>query len=347
MERVLEKKDLQKFLDSLKKTYKVIGPTKKGGATATYAHATFGFIDKIEDLEIDYKSTMLSPKIIFFPDNQPLFGYKKKEDGVNLKDLREVWNEQRVLLGLHPCDIAALSCLDKVFGEKGFEDESYNNKRSKSIIIGVTCAEPQKSCFCNVLGTGPDAETGYDLLMTDLGDGYFFRAETAIGREIISADYFKDATDQDRVRREREIERVSKELPDDLEGSGISEVMAEKYNDELWDEFSDECLTCGACNMVCPTCHCFTIKDKTTSDRSEGTRLLVWDSCHFERFAKMAGDLTVREEKSSRFKHRLYDKFYYDKERSGTVFCVGCGRCIEFCPSHIDIRAALRKLQEV
>lgn len=346
MERVLEKKDLQKFLNDLKKKYEVIGPTKKGGGTSSYSHATFSHIDKIEDLEIDYKSSMLSPKIVFFPDNQPLYNYQKTGDGVKLRDVREVWDKGRALFGLHPCDIAAISCMDKVFMEEGLEDQSYQDKRSKSIIIGLTCADTQKFCFCNVVGTGPDTEKGYDLLMTGLGDRYFFKAETESGKKLISADYFGDVTDEDREQREEELERIRKDLPDELDIQKISEVMQEKYGDELWDEFSDMCLTCGACNMVCPTCHCFMIKDKTNWDRSEGTRVLVWDSCHFERFAKMAGDLNIREEKSSRFKHRLYDKFHYDKKRSGTVFCVGCGRCIEFCPSHIDIRSALKKLQE-
>jgi ferredoxin len=183
--------------------------------------------------------------------------------------------------------------------------------------------------------------------MTDLGDRYFFKAITDKGKALLSAEYFKEATAEDRKQRKEDIQQVENALPQEMDLSKISGAIPEKYNDDLWDEFSEMCLTCGACNMVCPTCHCFTINDKTNLDRTQGTRVLVWDSCHFERFAKMAGDLNIRKEKSSRFKHRLYDKFYYDEKRSGSIFCVGCGRCLEFCPSHIDIREALKKVQEV
>jgi len=347
MERILKKIDLQKFFDDLKKTYEMIGPTKKGGGTSSYSHTTFGPIHKIEDLEIDYKSSMLSPKIIFFPDNQALYKYEKKADGVNLEDLRETWDKEKVLFGLHPCDIRAVALLDKVFMEEGIEDRFYRDKRNKSIIIGLTCPETQKSCFCNVVGSGPDIDAGYDALMTDLGDRYFFKAETEKGQNLISGVYFQDATDEDRKQRAEKVEEIRKTLPLKIDLEKVLEVIPEKYGDELWDEFSEMCLTCGACNMVCPTCHCFAINDKTNWDHSRGKRVLVWDSCHFERFARMAGDITIREEKSSRFKHRLYDKFHYDAKRSGAVFCVGCGRCMEFCPSHIDIRDALKKIQEV
>ena len=115
MEKVLKKKDLPQFLDDLKSNYEVIGPTKKGGGTSRYSHATFGTINRIEDLEIDYQSSLLSPKIIFFPDNQKLYAFKKAENRISLEDTRDIWTRERVLFGLHPCDIAAIECLDKVF----------------------------------------------------------------------------------------------------------------------------------------------------------------------------------------------------------------------------------------
>ena len=103
-------------------------------------------------------------------------------------------------------------------------------------------------------------------------------------------------------------------------------------------------MTCGACNMVCPTCHCFTILDKANVGKTEGKRVRIWDSCHYEKFAKMAGGFDIRPEKVSRLKHRLYDKFYYPFITYGEGFCVGCGRCIRHCQSEIDIREALREV---
>jgi sulfhydrogenase subunit beta (sulfur reductase) len=346
MEKILLKEKLQIFLDDLKKRYDVVGPTKKGGGTSSYSYAIFGPIESMEDLDIKYKFSMLSPKIIFFPDNQAFYKYQKKGESVHLQDARGIWNKKKVVLGMHPCDISALACLDKILLEEGVEDTSYRERRNKSLIIGMTCPETRGSCFCSVIGSGPDIEKGYDVLMTDLGDRYFFRAKTGAGEQLVSSEYFSKVTDEERKQRELQIEKIRNALPQNIVLEKVLDRLPEKYDDDLWDEFSEMCLTCGACNMVCPTCHCFAMNYRTNWDRTEGTRVLVWDSCHFERFARMAGDMDIRKGKSSRFKHRLYDKFYYDVRRSGIAFCVGCGRCLEFCPSHIDIRDALTKVQE-
>ncbi|RLE37333.1 hypothetical protein DRJ17_06830 [Candidatus Woesearchaeota archaeon] len=344
MEKILLKVNFQKFLEDLKANFKVIGPTRKGGGTATYSYACFDEIEDLDDLEMDYKFSMLSPKMVFFPDNQELYGYEKVGADIKLVDLRDKWGKDIAIVGLHPCDIAALLCLDRVFREEPFEEEYYNSKRQRTAIIGMTCTEPKGSCFCNLVGSGPDIEEGYDLLLTDIGDRFYFRSGTELGDRLISANYFMEPTEGDRDRRSEEVKRVAKELGPGLHVDTAQRVMEEKYDDSLWDEFSSKCVTCGSCNMVCPTCHCFSIVDKTNFDQTRGKRILVWDSCHFERFALMAGNINVRGEKESRFKHRLYDKYYYDPMRYGRIFCVGCGRCLEFCPSHIDIRDALNKL---
>ena len=344
MEKILEKESFQEFLEDLIKQYKVIGPVRKGGGTSTYSYTTFDYVESVEDLEMDYTSSMLTHKSIYFPDNEPVYEYEVKNNRVEIRDLMEIWSGERVIVGMHPCDITAILHLDKVFLEEAFEDPYYKDKRSKTIIIGLTCSKVKASCFCNIVGSGPDIETGYDLLMTDIGDSYFIKVGSEVGEGIVSKDYFRNANEEDRKRRSDEIEKVAKQLPAKLDMDKILDVMPEKYNDGLWKEYSDRCLTCGACNMVCPTCHCFVINDKTNSDRTKGTRFLSWDSCHFERFARIAGS-NIRGEKGSRYKHRMYDKFYYDVKRYGTVFCVGCGRCLEFCPSHIDIRSILRKLE--
>lgn len=346
MERVLLKVDFQKFLEDLKAGFKVIGPTRKGGGTATYSYACFDEIRDLDDLEIDYKSSMVSPKMVFFPDNQELYEYEKVGANIKLTDLRDIWDENVAILGLHPCDIVAVLCLDRVFREQPFEEEYYKSKRRKTVIIGLTCTEPKRSCFCNIVDSGPDLKEGYDLLLTDIGDRFYLRSATELGNKLISADYFMDATEEERNKRSQEIARVSEQLGSGLDTNSIQRVMAEKYDDRIWDEFSAKCVTCGSCNMVCPTCHCFSIIDKTNPDHTRGRRVLVWDSCHFERFSLMAGNLNVRGEKGARFKHRIYDKYYYDPMKYGTIFCVGCGRCLEFCPSHIDIRDALKQLEE-
>ena len=344
MEKILQKGDFPKFFADLKNDYKIVGPTRKGSATI-YAYLAIDYIDRVEDLELDYQSTMLSSKRLFSPDNEALFGFKKAGEDVFLEDLGERWEKKRALLGIHPCEIVAISRLDKVFGEV-YKDPYYWNRRENTLIIGLTCNRPGDYCFCNVTSSGPDIEDGYDLLMTDIGDSYFFKTGSEMGEKLIQRAYFRGATAEDKQRREECLEKVRKGLKDSFKIEGIAKVMEEKYNDKLWDEYWKRCVTCGVCNIVCPTCHCFAIIDKMNVDQTEGKRVRIWDSCHFEHFAKMAGGLDPREEKSSRFKHRLYDKFYYPPIRYGVIFCVGCGRCIDFCQSRIDVRDALKRLQE-
>ncbi|MBA7558989.1 Anaerobic sulfite reductase subunit A [subsurface metagenome] len=344
MEKTLGKEYFHEFLEYLKQNYRIAGPTRKGGATA-YTYLTFDYVEKTEDLELDYQTSMVPPKRLFAPDNEALFGFKKVGSDVILEDLGEKGEKKCILLGIHPCDIVAISRLDKVFAEV-YRDPYYWNRRENTIIIGQTCDRAGDYCFCNITGSGPDIEGGYDLLMTDIGDSYFFRTGSQSGEKLIQRDYFKAPTPEDKRGREERLENIRQGLKDDFNIEGIVEVMKEKYNDKLWDEYGERCVTCGVCNMVCPTCHCFAILDRANVDQTEGKRIRVWDSCHFERFAKMASGLDLREEKGSRFKHRLYDKFYYPPVRYGDIFCVGCGRCIEFCQSRIDIRDALKKLQK-
>jgi len=345
-EKILLHSDSQKFLDDLQRNAEVLGPTRKAGGTSSYSNPIFAAIKKWGDLEIGYKSSMLSPKKILFPDNQDLYGYQVETDTVRLENLTAHLDREVVLLGIHSCDIAAISCLDRLFMHDRYRDDVYAARRGKTTIIGLTCSEPHEQCFCNIMGAGPDASSGYDLLMTDLGDRFLIKAGTEKGAKLLEADYFKEASDEDRRQREDTIRKVEKSLPASMDLRRITNNMLVKYDDDLWEEFTDACRSCGACNMVCPTCHCFAITDKTNIDRTKGRRVLLWDPCHFERFSQIAGNKSVRGEKSQRYKHRLYDKLLYDPQRHDTIFCVGCGRCAEFCPAHINLLAVLAKLEE-
>jgi sulfhydrogenase subunit beta (sulfur reductase) len=337
MERILFKKKIDR---------NILGPTRKGGGTSSYSETTFGKIKKIEDLDINYKSTMLSPKSILFPDNQPLYKFIKLENRVTLENLQSTSKQEIVLFGVHTCDIVAIHCLDKVFAGENLSDAYYNERREKVTIIGLTCENPQSYCFCQAVGSGPDIDRGFDILMTDLGDRYFLKSGSKKGEKLLNSEFFDEVTAEDSKLREQKLEKARKNLPKPDGVKKMITLMPEKFNDRLWGKIAQECCSCGSCNMVCPTCHCFTIADKTNSDLSEGRRVLVWDTCHFERFAEMAGNFNPREGKDIRFKHRIYDKFYYDPQRYRRIFCVGCGRCIKYCPSHIDLIAEIEKMQE-
>lgn len=346
MDKILPKENFASFLADLQKEAQVIGPTRKGGGTSTYSSALFAPIRTIEDLDLDYKSTMLSPKKLLFPDNHVVYEYERQGGQVKLRPVEDDWPGQTVLFGVHPCDVVAIERLDKLFLEGRYQESTYKARREPLIIIGLTCAQAGKTCFCNLMGAGPDLDHGCDLLFTDMGGAFFVRSQSPQGEKLLQAAYFRPASPEEQQQREQTLAKVAEALPPKMDLERIIANLPEKYTDSLWDEFSDVCCSCGACNMVCPTCHCFSFLDRTNQPRTRGKRVLVWDPCHFERFALMAGGVNARGEKSARYKHRLYDKLLYDPGRHGELFCVGCGRCIEYCPAHIDLRTVLKKLEE-
>ena len=344
MQKKLKKKDFKKFFHDLKEEYKIFAPTRKGTITA-YNFGTFDYVDDIKWLSLD-RNPISSPKKLFMPDGEALFKFEKMGNEVVLKDGEPEWKEKRVLLGVRPCDLTAMAKFDKVFNE-AHEDPFYQERRKNTLIIGMTCNEmTDDSCFCTLTESGPDSDSGYDLLMTDIGDSYFFKSGSPEGERLLEKSYFKKVSPEDVEARGQKIGEVKKELEhkNKLNLTNIKEAMGQAYDSPLWDKYGKRCVTCGACNMVCPTCHCFTILDKANVGKTEGKRVRIWDSCHYEKFAKMAGGFDIRPEKVSRLKHRLYDKFYYPFITYGEGFCVGCGRCIRHCQSEIDIREALREV---
>ena len=338
--KVLSKKDLPKFLDDLRKDHELVGPKKKG------KNFVFDYIEDDSELQLDYPTTSLPPKKVYFPPEEDLYEYKKDGNDVVIKDLTEKWARKRALLGVHPCDIKALQCLDKVFGDE-YKDPAYLERRKMSIVIGMTCSDASPQCFCVAAESGPDAESGYDLLMTDIGTSYYFKSGSEAGNELLAASYFKDAEAADTKKRDAAVQRVAKKMPQGLNPSKVKSLMEEKVNDKLWDEYSKKCVLCGACNFVCPTCHCFTIVNEPNLTRTEGKMKRTWDACHFKNFAKIAGEGNFRGEREARVKHRLYDKLHHSQDMYGDVFCVGCGRCIVACPASIDIREVVQKVAGV
>ena len=344
MEKKLKKSDFKKFFEDLKEEYRIFAPTRKGTITA-YNFGNFDYIDDIKWLNLD-RNPISSPKKLFLPDGEALFKFEKVANEVILKEGDQPWDKKRALLGVRPCDLAAMAKFDKVFAQAPPEP-SYQERRKNTQVIGLTCNKPtDDNCFCALTETGPDAAAGYDLLMTDIGSSYFIKSGSPEGERWLGRQYFKKVTPKDVQVRDEKIILINKELGKKkrFKMKGIKEAMGRVYNEKLWDRYGKRCTACGSCNMVCPTCHCFTILDKANVGQTEGKRVRIWDACHFEKFATMAGGFDVRPEKTSRLKHRMYDKFYYPFITYGESFCVGCGRCIRHCQSEIDIREALSEV---
>jgi len=258
------------------------------------------------------------------------------------------WSELRLdVAGIRPCDVHGLTLLDKVFISE-IVDPYYVTRRENTIIICITCNNPTEYCFCNFTKSGPSIKEGFDLLLTDIGQFFLVEIGSEKGNDIINSnsDLFQEATENDLVKRDQKIREVEEKLSrNQLTGANeLYQKLIRVFNDELWNEYGRKCVACGKCNFTCPTCHCFDVYDVMELTLKEGNRVRKWDACHFLSFTRVAGGEIFRKERTSRVKQRIYDKYCYPVDEFGSVFCVGCGRCIHVCTAGIDIREILKKV---
>ena len=243
-------------------------------------------------------------------------------------------------LGVRPCDLRAVEIQDRVLTGGAHRDPVYAGRRSGALLIVVECTEPGATCFCTSMGTGPACGSDCDLVLTEVDDEdghrFWVRGKSAEGAEIL-AELPVRAADT----RTREAARAGVAGAADAMGRGMPEtdlraLMAGTLDAPRWDDVAGRCLTCGNCTMVCPTCFCTTTEDVTdlTGDHAERWRL--WDSCFDLDFSQLHGG-PVRESSRSRYRQWLTHKLGTWHDQFGSSGCVGCGRCIVWCPVGIDI----------
>ena len=341
----LDKKNFELLIKDLLKTHVIYGPVKKEDGRVHYRK-----ISDFNELFLSYEGHALLPlKKFFLPEKEILFEYEILDNkDVAIRDkLEDLEKVQRILIGARPCDIRGIEILDRVFISE-FKDPYYETRRRNTLIIGLTCNKVAEYCFCYFTGSGPDIDTGYDLLLTDLGEKYVVQIGSERGFELVNqySELFEDASEDDIVARNEIIEKLVADLKekDLFPLDNIYEKMVRNFNSEIWEMYGHRCLSCGKCNYVCPTCYCFDIHDELDLDARTGRRVRVWDACHFLSFTKVASGEIFRRERSSRLKQRIYHKLVYSVDQIGIISCVGCGRCIEVCTADIDIRELLQKI---
>jgi hypothetical protein len=316
----LFKEDVASFVRELKGSYKVAAPQERDGEYA------FDFVEDEDKVVLDYPSTILPIKKFFFPPEEIILEYDlSAEEEIKFKS--EPKADEICILGAHPCDINALLRFDMVYLDDKF-DPFYKKRREHALIIGVYCTHPSEACFCGSMGTDR-VEDGYDLMLIDGGDEYGVEIGSEKGDRIVnSMEIFKDRKDMERPKLEGFIREVeTKDLP---------ELMLEKYESDLWNDFGEKCLGCGKCVLVCPTCFCYNVVDDIGLDGKNGERKRIWDGCVLTDFTLVAGGLNFRNDRTSRLKQRILHKFSYFDDKYGVSGCTGCGRCINVCPADID-----------
>lgn len=249
----------------------------------------------------------------------------------------------QVFLGAHPCDVHALKILDLLY-LSDYVDPYYQRNREQLVVIGFGCW-PDSKCFCDSLDT-TTADDGFDLALTPLEGRFLVAIGSSKGDDIVrgAAHLFQPATRQDtrdyleRLRARRDAFTLSLDIHD------LPFVLELKKDDPVWQEVGTKCLCCGSCSMVCPTCSCFNVRDEI-HEPGAASRVRTWDSCLYRDYAVVAGGHNFRADRADRVRNRYYHKQDAFVREFGMPSCVGCGRCIENCPTGINVVEVFQRVR--
>jgi ferredoxin len=325
--RVIDATELDLLVSAFMQSYEVVAPVKHD------LGYIFDVIDEPEDIELNYGTTILSPKKYFLPATETLFEFDAQKNEVQDLTLEIT---PRVIFGAHACDINAINRLDLVFAHGPYADPYYVARRNATLLVGISCT-PNDTCFCH-LWDSDEARFGYDLFLQDIGDKYLVSIASATAASILEAACNpKEATDEDRIKfRQKTRKRQEAFNPDIPDIQEVAMLMDAFHKDEFWDKMGKDCLGCTACSAVCPTCYCFDITDTFDPGAKSGKRLRTGDSCTSPKFAEVAGGHNFRENGRWRVRHRMYHKLNGFLATHDHMLCVGCGRCVSACKARIN-----------
>ena len=305
------------------------------GATAKQDRFAFGKLSAASELRLDYDVTLLPPKKYFLPQTETLLTFETGKGYASVVD-----NSPFVLFGVHPYDFVAIAQLDELFSANHY-DVHYMTRRIAATIVVSDVQNASVDTFAGCLGNAAAADRGgADVILTRLDDGSYVvdgRTErgTALLEPLIGAPVADTAALEARElvwERNRQLLRKH-ELR--MSPARIPELLEQCYEHPLWHRRAEQCFSCGACNLVCPTCYCFDVREDVGWDLQSGERTRTWDGCMLSGFAKVAGGHNFRGNKAGRYRHRYYRKGKYVWDMIGEIACVGCGRCITACTANI------------
>lgn len=248
-------------------------------------------------------------------------------------------------LGVRACELHAIAILDRVFMGGPYVDPAYRARREALFIIAVQCTVAGGTCFCASIGTGPKAPPGADLILTELSDVFVVEIGTERGAEVMAEIPCAPATEADRVAVAARLEETTRAMGRQLDTTDLPSLLYRNLEHPRWEEVAQRCLTCGNCTMVCPTCFCFTVEDVSDLSGAYAERVRRWDSCFTTAFTYTAGH-PIRQSTKSRYRQWLTHKLASWWDQFGTLGCVGCGRCITWCPVGIDLTEEVHAIRQ-
>ncbi len=354
----IRKSQLQDIFSVLKKEWKIVAPVYYEGILryeqvekfediglklSDYQDSRYYRIEKGEKL-FSYSKPANSPKQFLHPPEFTILKIKKVNG--KLEFFEELSEEKIAFFGIPPCDVNGIMKLDDVFLKKNnHPDLYYLKKRENTFIVAVTCQNPVNTCFCTSVGLDVTLKDGYDILLTELSEGFLVEIGSDAGKEVMKYIYSKKAEDTHFKEKENILSKVREKIKKAFSGTEFKDKLYQKIDSDFWNKFNKTCLSCTACTQVCPTCFCFDIVERNNVAEGVSERISVWDSCFNQSFATVHR-FNIRGSVGSRYRQWLLHKFAYWEDQFETLGCVGCGRCVTWCPAGIDIRKELNELIE-
>jgi len=363
---VFEASRLTNLIDALvRRGYKVVGPTLRdhaivldriesvsqlpSGWTDEQAPGRYRVIQRKDQAIFGYAAGPQSWKRYLHPAELRLWA-AERQDGT----FRILNNEVRprppyAFLGVRACDLAAIGVQDRVLIGNKYHDPVYRARRKDAFIIAVQCTQAAATCFCSSMGTGPQARAGFDLALTELLDqrGHRFMVEVGSkpGADVLAEVQAEPATEEDLQAAEAAVESAARQQVRKLDTEGIKDILYENFEHPRWEQVAARCLTCANCTLVCPTCFCTTVEDASDVTGKHAERWRRWDSCFTQNFSYIHGG-SIRASGKARYRQWMTHKLASWIDQFGSSGCVGCGRCIAWCPAGIDITEEARAIRE-
>jgi sulfhydrogenase subunit beta (sulfur reductase) len=356
---------LETLVDALRERgYRVLGPTARDGAivydelesaaelpigwTETQEAATYRLERRDDEARFGYAVGPHSWKQFLLPPRIRLWQARQNGDG-SLEVEEEPADETPLaFIGVRSCELHAIGIQDRVFLGGSYVERDYAARRTDNFVVAVNCFEPGGTCFCVSMGTGPKAEAGYDLALTEILKGehrVLVEVGTERGAEVLAQLPHREASEADLADAESAVAGAVEKMGRQLETGDLRDLLARNLEHPRWDDVAERCLTCGNCTMVCPTCFCTTVEDATDLTGESAERVRLWDSCYSVDYSYIHGG-SVRPTGRSRYRQWLTHKFGTWHDQFGSSGCVGCGRCITWCPVGIDVTEELTAIRD-
>jgi len=353
---LIESANLSDIVDAIPQGYDVIAPVKQEWAV------NLAKIDSSADLALGWKSDehpgryrlrraatglegarpMTSPKWFTHRPIETLSNARRDENGDWQYETPMAPTVKQAFFGVRACDVSGMLVMDRTFNRQ-FHDAQYDAARRNNIIIGISCFDPGNNCFCSTFNTGPELKDGFDIGLSDFNDKYLIEVATDAGAKIIAGVDVKPAGRRLLEIKEERTAAARRRMARAFDLQKAVKVLNANYDHPYWQEPSARCLSCANCINVCPTCYCYQIDDKSNLAQTETSRERRWDACQNLEFAAVHGG-NFRPKRVDRIRQWCNHKLNWTIEQYGCAGCVGCGRCITWCPTAIDITEPVWRL---